>query len=199
MVQFALVFPLFLMLLMALIEFTFAFNALLTLNYATRNGALIAAEAGNSPGADCVILQNVDNSITDPASEKNIVAVQIFWTDSNGYPLDTAGGAWFAGDSNPAATNTYVRTTAAQTCPDGADFPPIYYTQTASNYPVSQRCNDILGSLAACATGHATLDDIGVKITYTQAWRTPMHEVVGLLGNGWTLIQANEMRMEPVL
>jgi Flp pilus assembly protein TadG len=198
-VQFVLTFPLFLILLMALIEFAFAFNALLSLNYATRNGALIAAEAGSSPGGDCVILENVDASISDPATEKNISQVLIFWTDTNGKPLDTTGTVWYAGDSNPMAANTYARASSPQTCPDGNDYPDISYTQVSVNYPADQRCNDVLGSLALCPTGHATLDDIGVQITYSQSWKTPMHTFIGLMGNGWTLVQANEMRMEPVL
>ena len=47
-VEFALVFPIFLLLLFGIIEFAFVFNAQLSLNYATRDAALIAAEAGNN-------------------------------------------------------------------------------------------------------------------------------------------------------
>jgi hypothetical protein len=43
-VEFALVFPLFITLMLFIIEFAFVFSALLGVNYASRNGALIAAE-----------------------------------------------------------------------------------------------------------------------------------------------------------
>jgi Flp pilus assembly protein TadG len=198
-VEFVLVFPILVVLLMGFIEFAFAFNALLSMNYATRNGALVAAEAGNSPGADCFVLNNVDASVGAPANASNITQVQIFWTDANGAPLDTSGALWSPGDGTPRAANTYVRSSAAQTCPDSADSPSIFYTRTANNYPLAARCNDILGSLAACQTGHATLDEIGVEVTYNDAWKTPLANLVGLSGTGFTLVQANEMRMEPVI
>ena len=47
-VEFALVIPIFLVLLMAVIEFAFLMNGQLSINYATRDAALIAAEAGNA-------------------------------------------------------------------------------------------------------------------------------------------------------
>ena len=56
-VEFALVFPIFFVLLMGMIEFGLVFNALLSINFASRDGSLIAAEAGNAVGSDCVILE----------------------------------------------------------------------------------------------------------------------------------------------
>jgi Flp pilus assembly protein TadG len=198
-VEFVLVFPIMVVLIMGFIEFAFAFNALLSMNYATRNGALVAAEAGNSPGGDCFVLNNVDSSVGPPANAAYITQVQIFWTDANGEPLDTSGNLWSAGDATPQAANTYVRASALQNCPDSEDSPQIFYTRTANNYPLSARCNDILGNLASCRSGHATLDEIGVQVTYNDAWKTPLHDLVGLSGSGFTLVQANEMRMEPVI
>ena len=56
MVEFALVFPIFILLIVGLIEFAFAFNALLSVNFASRDAALLAAEAGEDSGSDCVVL-----------------------------------------------------------------------------------------------------------------------------------------------
>ena len=91
MVEFALVIPIFLILLMAVIEFSFLMNGQLSINFATRDAALVAAEAGNAVGADCVILQKVEQDVTAPANRANISQVQIFWTNANGQPLDTSG------------------------------------------------------------------------------------------------------------
>ena len=55
-VEFALVFPIFFTLLLGMIEFAFVFNAILAVNYAARDAALAAAEAGDRSGADCIIL-----------------------------------------------------------------------------------------------------------------------------------------------
>ncbi len=57
-VEFALVFPIFFTLLLGLIEFAFVFNAILAMNYAARDAALSAAEAGDRSGADCIILDS---------------------------------------------------------------------------------------------------------------------------------------------
>ncbi len=56
-VEFGLVFPIFVMLLLGLVEFSFVFNAVLAVNYSTRDAALAAAEAGDAGGADCIILE----------------------------------------------------------------------------------------------------------------------------------------------
>ena len=76
-VEFALVFPIFFVLLMSLIEFGLVFNALLSINFATRDASLIAAEAGNAVGADCIILKKVENSIGAPANKAQIQTVEI--------------------------------------------------------------------------------------------------------------------------
>ena len=65
-VEFALVFPIFITMLFGLIEFGFVFNAVLAVNYAARDGALAAAEAGDAAGADCVILDWVDQARRGP-------------------------------------------------------------------------------------------------------------------------------------
>ena len=77
-VEFALVFPLFLMLTFFLVEFAFVFSALLGVNYASRNGALTAAEAGDDPLADCVILDAVEQSIGAPGDRSKITTVTIY-------------------------------------------------------------------------------------------------------------------------
>ena len=59
-VEFALAFPVFVFIVMGVIEFSMMFNAQLSLNYATRDAALIAAEAGSAANADCLILRQVD-------------------------------------------------------------------------------------------------------------------------------------------
>jgi hypothetical protein len=45
----------------------------------------------------------------------------------------------------------------------------------------------------------ATLDHIGVDIRYAYTWATPLKNLVGLNGGGYTIDKSNSMRMEPVL
>ena len=65
-VEFALVIPIFLTIMVAIVEFALVFNAQLALNFATREAALAAAEAGNDADADCSILRAVEASIDRP-------------------------------------------------------------------------------------------------------------------------------------
>jgi Flp pilus assembly protein TadG len=203
-VEFSLVIPLFLVVLMAVIEFSFLMNGQLSINYATRDGALIAAEAGNAgldaqgdDLADCVILQKIQQDVTAPANTSNITQVQIYWTNATGQPLDTSGSVTTFGSASQAV-DTYVPGSTTCTFPDSTTI-TVPYTETTANYPSSIRCNAILGTAAGCVTGHSGLDTIGVQVTYSDTWRTPLHDLIGLLGNGWTLVQSNQMRMEPVL
>ncbi len=196
-VEFALVIPVFLVLLMGLIEFAFLMNGLLSINYASRDAALIGAEAGNGLGADCQILAKVEQDVSAPASVANITEVQIYWTSSTGQLLDPNGNVT-AGPGQ--AVDSYTRT-GSTTCrlPDGTSKTVPYSLDGPATYPDSARCNDIGGTSEGCLAGHPGLDTIAVAITYHDSWRTPLHGLLGLLGNGWTLTESNPMRMEPVL
>jgi Flp pilus assembly protein TadG len=199
-VEFSLVIPVFLVIFLAVFEFGFVLNAQLSINFATRDAALIAAEAGNAVGSDCVILQKVEQDVTAPASANNIQKVQIFWTNSVGDPLDTSGNVTTAG-SGSQAVNVYLRT-GSTTCTfaAGPSLTVPYTLSGTARYPESSRCNDLQGTSAGCLAGHPGLDTVAVAVTYLDTWRTPLHNLIGPLGSsGWTLGQSNEMRMEPIL
>lgn len=197
-VEFALAFPFFVVLLMALIEFAFLMNGQLSISYATRDAALIAAEAGNTVGTDCLILQKVNQDVTAPANAENISQVLVYWTNSVGQPLSTTGAVTTFGNANQAA-NKYVPGSSTCTFADGSTLTVPFQLQGAAQYPESARCNAIRGTGAGCIAGHTGLDTVGVQVTYNASWRTPLHGLIGLSGNGWTLTQSNQMRLEPVL
>jgi Flp pilus assembly protein TadG len=181
MVEFGLVLPIFIVLVIGLIEFALAFNANLAVNFASREAALIGAESGNDAIADCRILQTIENSIDNPSDAARINQVRVYRAGING---------------NELAANVYVRG-GLITCTfwDGVANQTISvnYTQTGFGYPVAGRCNQLQG----CGT--QTLDTIGVAINYTHGWVTPLAEIVSLNGTGFTFTASNAMRMEPVL
>jgi TadE-like protein len=182
-VEFALVFPIFFVLLMGLIEFGLVFNALLSINFATRDASLIAAEAGNGVNADCVILKKIEDSIGAPSNEAQITQVQIYKANKLGNP--TAG-----------RINTYTRTGAMPCVGLGGPMP--YSLSGGAGYPDSERCNVVNG----CPTfpgSPAGVDTIGVKITYHYTWFTPMGSFIGLGITDYFMTESNAMRMEPVL
>lgn len=197
-VEFALVIPVFLVLVTGLIEFAFLMNGQLAINYATRDAALIAAEAGNAVGADCVILQKVHDDVSAPANPANISVIQIYWTNAKGQPLDTSGNVTTAGSANQAA-DVYVPGTTTCALANGTTVTVPYSLQGAARYPETARCTALLGTAAGCQSGHNGLDTIGVQLTYHASWRTPLHTLINLMGSGWTLTQSNQMGVEPVL
>ncbi len=183
-VEFALVFPMFFILFLGVIEFAFAFNAILGVNFASRNAALAAAEAGASSGADCVILSGIEKDVAAPADHAHIIKVDIYRAKSNG------------DDYVPAQRTTYTRTGSGPcTLPDGTTL-YIPYTRTANGYPELERCNILAGCPGP--NNHTTIDHIGVRIYYDHRYVTPLTTFVGT-GDGIIFDRSNVMRMEPIL
>jgi Flp pilus assembly protein TadG len=181
-VEFALIFPMFFVLLLGLIEFAFAFNAILSVNFASRNAALYSAEAGAVTGADCVILKSIEDDISAPANEKNITGVEVYRAKSNG-------------DDYVPTEKTVFSRTGSLTCtmPDGSTS-TVPYSRTSNGYPELNRCNILSG----CGGTHTTIDHIGVRIFYAHDYVTPLRTFVGG-GSGFTFERSNVMRMEPIL
>ena len=177
-IEFALVFPLFWLMLIGLIEFAFAFHAVLSISTASRDAVVMASEAGNSSSADCAILHTIELDVGAPSSAKQIQKVDIYWTDGNG-------------TVRTGATTTYTRSTVSSiNCVlRGVSF-TVPYSQTANGYPMNTRCSTRSG----CA-GHVGLDTIGVKITYRYPYHTPYGAVMG--GTALTVDRSSEMRLEP--
>jgi Flp pilus assembly protein TadG len=192
-VEFSLIFPLFIVLVMAVVEFAFAFNATLSLAFASRDAALIAAESGAATGSDCVIIQSAIDDVGAPADPNSITSIEIFWADANGNYKN----------GNSALKNVWTHG-GSNTCnyPDGSSL-TVPYTQTTNGYPETNRCNVEVG----CGGSHTpSVDTIGIRVNYSYAWKTPLKGLIGLVGGGgvwsgtgWNFGRSNAMRMEPVL
>lgn len=189
-VEFALLFPLFLVLLMGLIEFSLAFNATLGVNQASQNGALLASEAGNMLGADCLILESVERDIQAPADRRSIVEVQVQRTNPSGNAV--------------YARNRYVRAGSTTCTVSDRGAVTVPYTAVETGYPDSQRCNVIAGC-PQMVPPHTSVDTIGVQVRYDYAWKTPLGSLMPLIGgtatagSGYTFQKRNVFRLEPVL
>jgi hypothetical protein len=176
------VFPIFMAMFMGVIEFGLAFNAVLNVNFGSRNAALLAAEAGSASGADCVILQSVEDDVKAPSSDPAISSVDIYWATPEG-------------DVKPGFVNHYVRSGSLScTYPDDSVL-TVPYTATVIGYKDTTRCNTLKG----CGASHPGLDNVGVTITYQHTWHTPISTFLGAVGPGFTIVRSNTMRMEPVL
>lgn len=181
-VEFALVFPIFFTLILGVIEFAFVFNALLSVNYAARDAALAAAEAGDTSGADCVILQAVESAMGPPTNENRIQSVEIYEANANGGQI--------------GSPTTYTRTSSTVCNFLDGTTATVPYNRTANGYPEANRCN-ILGGCDPLLTD--SVDNIAVRITYTHVWVTPLRNFVGGNPGGLTFDRSSVMRMEPIL
>jgi Flp pilus assembly protein TadG len=177
--EFAFAFPVFVLLIVGVMEFAAMFSVMLNVNYASRDAALLAAEVGDSQGADCVILSGVDKSLMAMSNKAEIQEIRIYLADENGDEL---------------AADVYTRG-GATTCTygDGTEV-TVPYTAQSIAYPDTSRCTIVAG----CGPNHP-LDTVGVAITFRHGWMTPLPQLVTLPAGGITFTRSNAMRMEPTL
>jgi Flp pilus assembly protein TadG len=196
-VEFALVFPLFLILLLSTIEFAFALNAVLSANYSTRDASLIGAEAGSNKGSDCQIIAQVLADMTPPVDASRITQIVIYQANASGGPVSGS----YSGSGN-VWTHNLVSTTDCSAYGGSSSLP---FDLTTANYPeglpnlttgAGGRCDYING---CPSNALRTRDTIGVQVSYTYTWHTPLPNFVPLASGSFTITRANEMRMEPIL
>jgi Flp pilus assembly protein TadG len=188
-VEFSLIFPIFMILFMAVIEFSLAFNATLGINRASQDAALVASEAGNTPGGDCLILQTVEDEVGVPNRKASIITVQVQRTGPGG--------------GNIYASNVYSRTGSMSCTLNDGSTVTVPYTATSTGYPSAQRCNIVAGCPTLTPV-RTTVDNIAVQIRYTYTYQTPVGSLSNMLwndpmGGSWTFQKRNVFRMEPIL
>jgi hypothetical protein len=90
-VEFTLIIPVFLIILMGMLEFGIAFDHRNAMAYAVREGARVGASLGNGgsqpTGVDPAILAAVQRGLTDPILIENITSIEIFQADTSGQPI----------------------------------------------------------------------------------------------------------------
>jgi hypothetical protein len=196
--EFAILVPVFLLILLGMLEFGYMFVDNLTLAYATREGARAGAAFGNGtlPDQACVAgggtvgAGNVDQLIIDavqgvlesPGSQLNLADVQnitIYEADANGNPI--VANVWGAYNQGKGPL---VPCTASTTY---LDFP----APTSTPWPASLRTN-----------AAPNIESIGVSISYQYQFRTPLGGILHFLGgSNWTSLTINDrtvMALEPI-
>lgn len=186
------VIPFVVVLLMALLEMALALNASLAVNPASQHGAHLAASAGSLLGADCLILDSIEQDLGVPNDPDAISQVVIERTAM-------AGNTSFAQQTWARSGQTLC------TMPDGTDT-EVPYTLIVNGYPESQRCS-VLGGCPSLVPARSTVDNIGVTVRYRHDWVTPLNGALDLLvaggggggSSGWNFEQRNILRVEPTL
>ncbi len=175
-VEFAMLVPVFMLLLLGMLEFGTAFNHNLTLGYASREGARIGADlvngggpfgcaTGQSPNAgtngekvDQVIIEAVDRVLTSagsPIDLSRVDRIRLFRPDKSGNDTLNQGNDWLY----TASPYTLPDFTTVNFAPSGAGT-----FQACSRSSVIQSSGSTAG----------IVDSIGVSIDYTYQMVTPL-------------------------
>jgi Flp pilus assembly protein TadG len=167
--EFALIVPVFTLLLLGMLEFGLAFNHYMTLEYGTREGARVASALANGGSGNCIA--GTDLYAID---EQTIAAVQRL-LKSPGSPVNLADiseirtyRATSTGEQQGSQANVWRYTPGAGPLVDGAR---IDFTRTSHGWPVCSRNN---------ATPNP--DSVGVRINYSYRLSTPLGAIMRMLG-----------------
>lgn len=170
-VEFAIVVPIILLVVIGILEVGVAFRDLLTVSNAAKEGVRVVAAMGDDPMSDCVVLTKTSSALASSIPLANLVTIQIFRADSDG---------------NQIALDTNV-----YTLPVGAD--PTDCTEWSPN-PTD------IGSLDWSPLDRnvkigpgSDLDIAGVRITYTHNWITGFPPFFG----SFVVDEATVSRLEP--
>lgn len=169
--------PVLVLVVLGLMEFSTFMNARNAVQFAARDGSMLAAEGGNTVGTDCVVLSKVEADIVAPATSIRIDAVSVYWSDENGAQIG-------------ANVNEYARSGSTTCIYGGGVTLTVPYTLMTAGYVEGARCD----VLAGCGGGHPGPDLIGVKIEYTHRWVT---SVVQQAAGGLTFRLSSGTRIEP--
>ena len=170
-VEFTIVVPVFMFLLLGMMEFGFAFSDRLTLGNATREGARVGASLVTGSTTTCT---------GDPAGvDTSIVASMQFILKSGGSDVDLSHinnikifKSTSTGTQVSGSVNTWTYTPGAG--PDADSGPGVErldFSPSSTGWPACNRDN-----------GSGNPDSIGVSISYQYQLRTPLSAMSSLLG-----------------
>ena len=175
MVEFAIIVPLFIILLLSLVEFGFIFANHQGLEYATREGARTGSElsngglgqagSGGCASIDSQVVAAVQRVIAGKGSLvtlTNVSQIRIWKADATGSPTTGSINVW---------TNTGLNS--------GPIVDGTKLSFTASSSPWNACARDSSGNPSA---NPPTIDIIGVDLTYTYHMVTPMGSLLKWAG-----------------
>ncbi len=167
-IEFALIFPLMVLVIVGILEIGLAFKDYLTVSYISREAARVGALAGDDTDADCSILRGIGTVATE-GDLARITSVQIFKADVNGTQGVTNYAVYEGGD--PDLCNVPAQPS------DAWDITPINWAPTSRQ----------------TAVGDDDLDIIGVRIIMTHNWITNFPPFTGSM----TIDESTITRLEP--
>jgi hypothetical protein len=192
-IEFALILPLFAVLLLGVLELGTAFSHHLSLEYATREGARSGSALANGGGAlgcgsgqspkastvDPLIIEAVERVLTSPGSPivlSSVTQIRIY--------KSTASGA-----ETPGLVNVWTYSLGGGPTPVDSTDPLDFKQSGATGWTVCSRSNA------------NPADVLGVSITYTYTFTTGLTQVLSMIGvtTGpvWTMSDRTVMNLNP--
>ena len=181
-VEFTLIVPLFLLLLLSMLDFGYAFYTKLTLEYATREGARVGAALANGGGdMGCGTGQSPNAADVD----KYVMAAVQRVLQSAGIRIDVnpngGGGVKsvriYKADGTTGADPGGVANQWTYSAGGGPNIPgtttPLDFVETSHGWDACSRVNSI-----------ANPDSLGVSITYDYAYITPLAGIYQFMFKG---------------
>ena len=170
-VEFTIVFPIFMFLLLGMMEFGFAFSDRLTLGNATREGARVGASlvtgsttacTGDPNGVDTAIVASMQFILKSGGSDvdlSHINSIKIYKSNTSGKQIGSYVNTWtYTPGAGPDADS-------------GPGVEKLDFSPQSSGWPACTRSN-----------GSGNPDSIGVSIDYSYAFKTPLSAVSSVLG-----------------
>ncbi|HYC07828.1 MAG TPA: TadE/TadG family type IV pilus assembly protein [Candidatus Binatia bacterium] len=184
-VEYAIIVPAFMLLLMGMLEFGFVFNHNLNLEYATREGARTGAALANGGTSNCPTVPStsdgIDPNVTNPDIDAYIIAAVQRVLTSPGSPIDITQVSqiqiWKNDPANPGQPisneiNTWTNTGVGSGLT--VDTQKLDFTETSTRqWHICERNNSTVPP-----------DSIGVSIKYTYKMVTPLAAVLKFFGPG---------------
>lgn len=176
MIEMALILPVLLLIVLGTLEFGFAFDHHLTLEYASREGARTGAALSNADNdaavcatVDPQIIAAVQRVLTSPGSDielDEVAEIRIFRAGADGQ------------ETGPVNRWTYAPGAGPQV--DGAD---LDFVEASVGWPACSRISN------------PDPDSVGVSVAYTYYYRTPLPALMGV--SSLTMLDRTIMPLAP--
>lgn len=196
MVEFALILPVLLFLVLGMVEMGFAISNNTSIVTATRQGARVGAELVNgsptyscsdSSGAALVddqIMLAVEGVLTSPGSLVTVAKVNSI----DIFEVNGTTGAPVVDSNNHAYENEWVPGTTTFT---------INSTQQIVDFALGTQPSGTAAWLASSRCGSAPAPGIGVRINYTYSFVTPLGSLIPAFGASLKMTDQTIMALEP--
>jgi hypothetical protein len=180
-VEFSALLPVFLLILFGMVEFGFVFTHNLTLEYATREGARVGAALSNGGGTlgcgtgqspswqtvDPLVVAAVERVLQSPGSQIVVARVSRIVI----YKANPVSGA-----DDQGLHDVWTYSPGAGPVPQGTTDALDFVNASYPNGDAWKACSRVNAA--------PNVDSIGVSLTYTYAFETPLASILGFFGGG---------------